>query len=231
MAQEKCTPLRFSARPPPLSLSCLRRLPYRAHFVRTPAPLPTTGTKPSGVPRRVPTHQRVLQTIGYLSEHLPLRRLWWLFSVDIPEPFSLSLVISRRSNQPTSSNSPPLLDSMPRVTPPRSPRAETAQAAASGADSVDSSAVPTPDQRPEPAVEPSQAAAPRAGSLGAGIQEPEEVEVTTLRDLGPQGADALNLYLDTQGHQPLPQARVQTAQSGLEQPQKLIPVQRSSHRP
>ena len=90
MAQEKCTPLRFSARPPPLSLSCLRRLPYRAHFVRTPAPLPTTGTKPSGVSRRVPTHQRVLQTIGYLSEHLPLRRLWWLFSVDIPEPLSLS---------------------------------------------------------------------------------------------------------------------------------------------
>ena len=53
--------------------------------------LHTTGTNPSGVPRRVPTRTRVLHTIGYLSQHLPLRRLWWLFGADIPEPLSLSL--------------------------------------------------------------------------------------------------------------------------------------------
>ena len=59
-------------------------------FVRTPLNY-TTGTNPSGTPRRVPTRARVLHTIGYLSEHLPLRRLWWLFGADIPEPLSLSL--------------------------------------------------------------------------------------------------------------------------------------------
>ena len=56
-----------------------------------PTLLHTTGTNPSGVPRRVPTRTRVLHTIGYLSQHLPLRRLWWLFGADIPEPLSLSL--------------------------------------------------------------------------------------------------------------------------------------------
>ena len=42
----------------------------------------------SGTPRRAPTRARVLHTLGYLSEHLPLCRLWWLFGVDIPEPFT-----------------------------------------------------------------------------------------------------------------------------------------------
>ena len=64
-----------------------------------PLPKPTlpytTGTNPSGVPRRVPTRARVLHTIGYLSQHLPLRRLWWLFGADIPEPLSLSLLMNK----------------------------------------------------------------------------------------------------------------------------------------
>ena len=55
-----------------------------------PALLHTTGSNPSGVPRRVPSRTRVLHTIGYLSSTLPLNRLWWLFT-DIPEPLSLSL--------------------------------------------------------------------------------------------------------------------------------------------
>ena len=55
-----------------------------------PAHLHTTGSNPSGVPRRVPSRTRALHTIGYLSSTLPLNRLWWSFT-DIPEPLSLSL--------------------------------------------------------------------------------------------------------------------------------------------
>ena len=174
------------------SLGCRTVLP----FVRTPLNY-TTGTNPSGTPRRVPTRARVLHTIGYLSEHLPLRRLWWLFGADIPEPLSLSWVISRRSNQPTSSNSPPLLGPMPRVTPPRSPRSETAQAAASGAgSSLGPSVAPNPDPRSEPAAA-TQAAALSADSSGAGMEE-AEVEVTSLSELGSLAVDALNLFVDNQ---------------------------------
>ena len=141
----------------------------RCSFVHTPQ-LYTTGTKCSNTPRRVPTRQRVIHSIAYLAVTLPINRLWWLF-LDIPESLSISLVISRRYNQPTSSNSPTLIDSsMPRVTPPRSPRSEPAQAAASGADSsVGPSVPPTPDQRSEPAAAETQAAAPSADSLGVSI--------------------------------------------------------------
>ena len=161
-----------------------------------PTPVHTTGTNPSGVPRRVPSHTRVQNTIGYLAERLPLRRLWWLFGVDIPESLSISLVISRRSNQPTSSNSPPILDPMPRATPPRSPHPESAQAAASGADSLGLSSDPDPNLRSEPAAA-TQAAAPSADSLGEGMIE-AEAEVTSLSELGSLAVDALNLFVDNQ---------------------------------
>ena len=87
---------------------------------------------------------------------------------------------------------------MPRVTPPRSPRSEPAQAAASGADSsVGPSVPPTPDQRSEPAAAETQAAAPSADSLGVrvGVDAPE-LEVTSLSHLGEQGASALELFVE-----------------------------------
>ena len=87
---------------------------------------------------------------------------------------------------------------MPRVTPPRSPRSEIAQAAAFGADSsIGPSVASTPDPRSEPADAAVQAAALSADSLGVGMDEPE-VEVTSLSELGSLVIDALNLFIDNQ---------------------------------
>ena len=90
---------------------------------------------------------------------------------------------------------------MPRVTPPRSPRSETAQAAASGAgsgagSSLGPSDAPNPDPRSEPAAA-TQAAALSADSSGGGMEQ-AEVEMTTLSELGSLAVDALNLFVDNQ---------------------------------
>ncbi|CAK9092418.1 unnamed protein product, partial [Durusdinium trenchii] len=86
---------------------------------------------------------------------------------------------------------------MPRVTPPRSPRSEPAQAAASGAESsLGPSVNPDPGPRSVTAAD-AQAAALSADSPGEGANQ-AEAEVTSLSELGSLAIDALNLFIDNQ---------------------------------
>ena len=104
LAQETSAPVLASASDTPVvrsscrCISCIRCFRVVFGFGSVVVGAPSPNAHPTST-QRGPSPQGSLVVCPHVpgffihSEQLPLRRLWWLFGVDIPEPLSLSLYI------------------------------------------------------------------------------------------------------------------------------------------